>query len=483
MPSLSSRPLPVLEAPSNARPASGAPDASAPRIEGTASLDPVLKHARPGPRYTSYPPVPAWSADFGEAGYRSALADLAHRREDPVSIYVHLPFCAERCAYCGCNATVTRHEEVVDRYLDHLGAEIGLVRDELAGRRNVVQLHWGGGTPNFLTPQQTVRLHRIFSEAFHFDPRGEWGVEVDPRIAEPARMHLYRELGFDRVSLGVQDLDPRVQLAIGRIQPVERTAALFAEARRAGFLSVNIDLVYGLPFQTVATLSRTLDRILEWGPDRIAVFGYAHLPHILRNQKQVDARELPDAAQRLALFRLAVKRLEAAGYEWVGLDHFARPDDELARAARDGTLRRNFMGYVTDPAPHLLGFGSSAIGEVAGRYVQNEPHLGRYQRAVADGHLPIVRGHTLTGDDLLRREAIHGLLCTLRLKERALPPEWQSAPDPWLPFRPFEADGLVEILGGELRVSTEGRYLLRSLCMTLDASLPPLAGRSFSQAV
>jgi oxygen-independent coproporphyrinogen III oxidase len=443
----------------------------------------ILQHARPGPRYTSYPPVPAWSSGFGEDDYREALHLLAASPDDPVALYVHLPFCAERCAYCGCNATVTRHGHVVDRYLDRLEEEVRVVTAIVGTARRAVQVHWGGGTPNLLSPVQTVRLKRLLDDHFQVASGAEWSVEVDPRIADPSRMHLYGELGFNRVSLGVQDLDPRVQEAIGRIQPETLTRTVFDAARAAGFESINLDLVYGLPFQTSRTFGRTLETVAGWGPDRLACFGYAHLPHLRANQKRVDAREMPDAGERLSLFAQAVGVLADHGYAWIGLDHFARPSDPLAAAATDGSLHRNFMGYVVDPTPHLLAFGTSAIGEVAGRYVQNDAHLGRYERSVEKGVLPVVRGHRLSEDDRRRRDAINRILCTLRLPREVLPEEWRQAPDPWSPLRRFEADGMVEIDADEARVTWSGRFVLRTLCMTLDATLPADAAPRFSPTV
>lgn len=454
-----------------------------PIVASTPREEILLQHARPGPRYTSYPPVPAWTDPFDADDYEEALTALSRRRDDSIAVYVHLPFCADRCAYCGCNATVTRHAHVVDRYLDRVEAEIARVVEIMGRDRRVEQMHWGGGTPNLLDPDQTVRLHRILSDAFRFHRTAERSIEIDPRLGDGAQMHLYRELGFNRVSLGVQDLDPGVQEAIGRIQPEERTRRVFEDARTAGFESINLDLVYGLPRQTRDTLARTLDTILEWGPDRIASFGYAHLPQLRPNQKQVDARGMPDSRDRLRLFSDTVERLEEGGYRWIGLDHFALPGDPMSRAVPERALARNFMGYVTDPAPHLLAFGSSAIGEVSGCYVQNEPHLGRYQKTVDGGGLPVIRGHRLSREDLRRREAIHGLLCNLDLSEASLPDRWRSRSDPWAPLRTFEEDGMVEIADGRASVTRLGRFVLRSICMTLDETLPEAVGPRFSPTV
>lgn len=457
-----------------------APDRAGPeaacRLDSTA----ILRHARPGPRYTSYPPVTVWSTERGESVYLEALEALAQQPSGAIALYVHLPFCAERCAYCGCNATVTRRGTVVDRYLDRVETEAARVTEIVGRKLRVTQLHWGGGTPNFLDGEQTLRLHRILHHHFFVHPGGERGVEVDPRIADRTALHRYRDLGMNRVSLGVQDLDPRVQGAIGRIQPADLSRKVFGWAREAGFDSINVDLVYGLPYQTGATLDRTLDEVLSWGPDRLACFGYAHLPHLRANQRQVDARELPDEAGRLALFARAVRRLEEAGYLWVGLDHFARPDDPLARAAADGSLRRNFMGYAVNPPANLLALGVSAIGEVSGCYIQNDPHLGRYQKTLDAGRLPVARWHRLTPDDLVRRRAIHHLMCTLVLPHDLLPDSWRRQRDPWGGLRPFEAEGFVEIDGAQAKVTRPGRFLLRTLCRALDAS--EAGGAGFSPA-
>lgn len=468
---------------SSSGPPSSVSPSSLPVISTAAREDVVLQHARPGPRYTSYPPVPAWTDPFGPDDYQDALQQLSRRRSDSIAVYVHLPFCADRCGYCGCNATVTRHGHVVDRYLDRVEAEVARVAGVIGRDRRVEQMHWGGGTPNLLDPAQTVRLQRILSDAFRFHRTAERSIEIDPRLGDGAQMHLYRELGFNRVSLGVQDLDEEVQKAIGRIQPAERTRRVFDDARTAGFESINLDLVYGLPRQTHETLGRTLDTILEWRPDRIASFGYAHLPQLRPNQKQVDARWMPDSRARLGLFTDTVDRLEEGGYRWIGLDHFALPGDSMSRAVSERALARNFMGYVTDPAPHLLAFGTSSIGEVSGCYVQNDPHLGRYQKIVDEGGLPVVRGHRLSREDLRRREAIHGLLCNLDLAEGSLPDAWRAGTDPWAPLRPFEEDGMVEIAEGRATVTRLGRFVLRSICMTLDETLPEGVGPRFSPTV
>jgi oxygen-independent coproporphyrinogen-3 oxidase len=427
------------------------------------------RYARTGPRYTSYPPIPSWSPAFGETDYRAAQADCG-ASGDAVAVYVHLPFCVTRCSYCGCNAVVTGNKEVQRRYVDRLERELGLVGEALSHRPQATQIHWGGGTPNFLPLDQIARLTHLLAKRFRF-ASAELSIEADPRVARPEQFELLRRLGFTRLSLGVQDLDPGVQTAIGREQSERQTREAYAAARAAGFERINLDLVYGLPGQTRAGFARTLDAVAKLRPERIACFGYAHVPWVRPNQKRIDQSALPTAERKFSLFALAVERLTAAGYTWIGLDHFARPQDELARAFCRGTLRRNFMGYIADPAPHLLAFGMSGIGEVAGRYVQNNARLGAYQRALDEGRLPVVRGHHLTEDDRYRGEAITSLMCRLEVSLDRLV---ELPVDPATLFAPFAADGLVTIEDDRIRVTPQGRWFLRNICMALDRYAPEL---------
>lgn len=437
---------------------------------------------KPGPRYTSYPTVPVWDQTFGEADYREALAAVATQPDDGLSVYVHLPFCAERCAYCGCNATVTRHPHVVDAYLDRVERELALVAPQLGGRRQVVQLHWGGGTPNFLNEAQTRRLMAMLDEAFLIDRNGEVSLEMDPRIGSRAQVELYRELGFNRVSLGVQDIDAQVQVAIGRIQPFSQTEGLYEACRELGFASVNVDLVYGLPYQTATVFGRTLDAIIGLRPDRLACFSYAHLPQSRSNQKQVDTNGLPEPYAKFGLFQMAVERLTDAGYDWVGMDHFALEADEMAVAARELRLHRNFMGYTTRPAMHMVAFGVSSIGDMAGYYVQNDVGLGRYQKSLDAGKLPVVRGMKLTEDDQRRRAAITHLMCNLELPFAMAADEAMHAS--FLRVAGYADEGLVIVHPDRLVVTPLGRYFVRNLCMELDAHLSQTAGRPiFSKTV
>ena len=431
--------------------------------------DRLARYDVPGPRYTSYPTVPAWQTPFGAAEYREALQDLAGLAQDPVSVYVHLPFCGYRCHYCACTVALATRPDVVDRYLDHVEHELELVTD-IAGRsRPVLQLHLGGGTPNHLTVGQLERLARMLEDRFTFAPAAERSVAADPRLASREGIEALRALGFRRISYGVQDFDPAVQAAIGRPQSEAVVRAAVELARAAGFAGVNIDLIYGLPLQSPSRFARTLESALALAPDRMACYSYAHVPDARHNQRLIDAATLPSREQKFELFQMAVEAFVGAGYEWIGMDHFARPADDLAAAARERRLHRDFMGYTTRPAPHLLGFGMSAIGDVAGRFVQNVPRTGAYQRALDEGTLPVERGHRLSDDDQRRRRAILTLMCNLELPHRLVPlPE----EDAHARLRPLVAEGLLAAHADRYEVTPVGRYFLRNVAMALDAYLP-----------
>jgi oxygen-independent coproporphyrinogen-3 oxidase len=429
----------------------------------------LARYDVPGPRYTSYPTVPAWRAPFGAAEYRQALQDLAGLAEDPVSVYVHLPFCGYRCHYCACTVTLATRADVVDRYLDHVERELELVTG-IAGRKHpVLQLHLGGGTPNQLAVGQLERLVEMLEARFAFDRSAERSVEADPRLATRHGTEALRALGFRRISYGVQDFDPAVQAAIGRPQPEAVVREAVELARAAGFAGVNIDLIYGLPLQSPSRFARTLESALELAPDRVACYSYAHVPDARHNQRLIDAATLPSREQKFELFQMAVEAFVGAGFEWIGMDHFARPADDLAAAARERRLHRDFMGYTTRPAPHLLGFGMSAIGDVAGCFVQNVPRTGAYQRALEAGALPVERGHRLSDDDQRRRRAILNLMCSLELPHRLVPLPEEDGHER---LRPLVAEGLLAAHADRYEVTPLGRYFLRNIAMALDAYLP-----------
>lgn len=434
------------------------------------------RYGRPGPRYTSFPTVPYWDREFGEAEYLSALDDVRDRPGDDLSLYVHLPFCAKRCFYCGCNAVVRHRREPMDRYLDVVEAELEMVLGRIGRGRRVTQVHWGGGTPNYLDEAQTRRLMVMLDDGFVRDRDTEVSVELDPRLADRDQVELLRGIGFNRVSLGVQDLDPRVQSAIGRLQSQEETEDLYRLCRDAGFDSVNLDLVFGLPHQSRASFSSTVDRICELSPDRAATFSYAHVPELRPNQRAIDADALPAPEEKLQIFQDTVERFTENGYRWIGLDHFARWDDDLAVAADDGRLIRNFMGYTTRAAPHILALGMSGIGEVAGRFVQMDSDLSSYRDAITGGRLPVLRGHRMSRDDELRRAVIEQLMCNgsvpfdLTRRRFGVTVDDALAPEMAV-LRRFEEEGLVTVDDDALSLTWSGRFFVRNVAMALDPYL------------
>jgi oxygen-independent coproporphyrinogen-3 oxidase len=441
--------------------------------------DLLAKHAQPAPRYTSYPPIPAWSRGIGPSDYQSALA-AAGSGAEPISLYVHLPFCPRRCLYCGCNVVITRQREKLDRYLDRLGGELALVGAPLGPGRSVTQLHLGGGTPNYLDAAQLERLWQAILHHFTIAPGADLSIEADPRLATPEQFARLRALGFRRVSFGIQDLDPHVQRAIGRLQPEDLVRRAVEAAREAGFDGINVDLIYGLPEQTPERFRRTIAGVLRLAPERVACFGYAHVPDIQRHQLALERYHLPETLERFSLFRLAVQGFTAAGYDWIGLDHFSRQDDTLAAAWRDGRLHRNFNGYTTMPADHLIGLGMSAIGETAGLLVQNVNEHQAWEEAIAGGRFATARGHVLTPDDRRRRAAILSLMCRLEL-----PLELAEGLETELErLLAFGEDGLVERRSHAVIVTPMGRYFLRTLCTAFDAYLPRTGeARPMSRAV
>ncbi|HET8837329.1 MAG TPA: oxygen-independent coproporphyrinogen III oxidase [Gemmatimonadales bacterium] len=429
----------------------------------------VARYDTPGPRYTSYPTVPAWNGAFGADDYREALIDIAGAESEALSLYIHIPFCEHRCHYCACTITVARRRDLADVYLDRLEREIELVTQILGCRRPLVQIHLGGGTPNFLTSAQLSRLSGMLHHRFVLGPEVEGSLEADPRLVTREQLATARDLGFRRISFGVQDFDPEVQTAIGRRQPETVVRDALRLARETGFEGVNIDLVYGLPEQTVASFERTLQAALELHPDRVACYNYAHVPRVRPNQRLIDASALPAPTEKFRLFEMAVEAFTGSGYQWIGLDHFARDNDELTRAAREGWLRRDFMGYTTRTSPHLLGFGMSAIGDVAGRFVQNAPRTGQYQRELDQGKLPVERGHRLTDDDKVRRAAILRLMCNLDLPYAMLPSPADRTAER---LQPLLDDGLITGAREGYEVTSLGRWFLRNITMALDAYLP-----------
>ncbi|MDR0458530.1 MAG: oxygen-independent coproporphyrinogen III oxidase [Burkholderiaceae bacterium] len=449
----------------------------------------------PGPRYTSYPTADRFVETFGEADYLAALeqARQTHAGQgmaaQPLSLYVHIPFCASLCYYCACNKIITRRHERSAPYLQTLAREVDLQLPHLGGKRAVSQLHLGGGTPTFFNDAELTALMQMLGERFDFAPGGEYSIEIDPRTIDAQRLATLKGLGFNRLSLGVQDFDPAVQQAVHRIQPYARVAELMAQARVLGFDSINLDLIYGLPRQTAESFQRTLAQVTELRPDRIALYAYAHLPGRFMAQRRIHAEQLPPAPAKVGMLAAALAAFEDAGYIYIGMDHFALPDDALAQAKRQGKLHRNFQGYSTQPDCDLIGLGVSAIGKIGAAYSQNAKTLEDYQAALDQGCLPVVRGLTVSPDDLVRRAVIMALMCQGRVDFSAIEqahgigfgdyfaPELQQ-------LQQLARDGLVELPEGGIRVTEMGWFFVRGVAMVFDRYLQDARNRArFSKII
>jgi oxygen-independent coproporphyrinogen-3 oxidase len=449
----------------------------------------IKKYDRPGPRYTSYPTAPEWTDAFGEAQYLEHLG-RAEQAGGPLSIYVHLPFCREMCRFCGCNVVATHDRTRADAYLDLLEKEVALVAARLPTRRTVTQLHWGGGTPTFLDVKQLVRCHEILARHFAFAKDAEKAIEIDPAITTRSQIETLAKLGFNRISMGVQDFDAKVQEVVGRIQGEKETADLVQAARDNGFHGVNLDLIYGLPYQSPDTWARTLERIIAIHPDRMAVFGFAYVPWSKPHQRLLPQEALPKTEQRVELFLGAVEAFTKAGYRLIGLDHFALESDELAKAQDGGYLYRNFQGYTIRPAADTVAFGMTSISDIGGAYAQNAHKLKDWGDRVAAGKLPVERGAAMTDDDVMRRFVINRVMCLLRLDlrevaekfgppaRRAIEENLRSGVDE------LKDDGLVTFDGEILRVTPLGQILVRNVAMLFDAYLKAEGGKKqFSRTV
>ena len=459
---------------------------SATPLTPQAETPPVLSEAllkrfdAPGPRYTSYPTADRFVEAFGSADALRALAERANGARlgepAPLSVYVHIPFCESVCYYCACNKVITKHHERAAEYLDALDTEIGLVRAALGGGQQMSQLHLGGGSPTFLSDAELERAIGSLRSAFRVADGAEMSIEVDPRTVTPTRLAHLRELGFNRISFGVQDFDPQVQQAVHRVQPFESVRELMTSARGLGYRSINADLIYGLPRQTPDSFARTVAQIGELRPDRIALYAYAHLPQRFKPQRRIVADELPSAAQRVAMLGGAIAGFLGRGYSYIGMDHFALPDDALADAKRQGRLHRNFQGYSTQPDCDLIGLGVSAIGRVGASYQQNAKTLPEYYEALRQGQLPVVRGIALSRDDLVRRAVIMALMCQGRVEFEAI--ELAHAIEMGDYFEselrqlaPLVDAGLVEIEPAAIQVTAAGWYVVRAVAMAFDRAL------------
>ena len=442
-------------------------------------IDLIKRYDQTGPRYTSYPTAAQFHTGILERDYRKWAR---HSNEDPIprplSLYVHIPFCDTVCFYCACTKVVTKNHQRADEYLEYLCREIALQGQLFDPDRIVEQLHWGGGTPTFLDNDQIRKLMDCTARHFPLlsDDSGEYSIEIDPRSVDADKLQVLREAGFNRISLGVQDVNAEVQKAVNREQSRELTQEITAQARQLGFKSINMDLMYGLPLQTVASFEQTLDAVIEMNPDRIAAYNYAHLPERFKPQRRIHETDLPSADEKLALLQHTIEHLTGAGYVYIGMDHFAKPDDELAIAQKNATLQRNFQGYSTHVDCDLVSVGMSAIGHVCDNYSQNVRKLDEYYALLDAGKLPLERGIELEPDDLLRRDVITRLMCNFVLDIKAMESKWHF--DFYSHFKPelhdlqtMQADGLILLEDDILRVLPAGRLLVRNICMVFDRYL------------
>jgi len=454
----------------------------APQEVPTPSEELLRRYDIPGPRYTSYPTAPEWKHHVGPEDFAQRLeAAGAAGEAAPLSLYVHLPFCWSLCWYCGCNVFISKSRSAADPYIDHLVQELELVFQRLGPRRTLAQVHWGGGTPTFLSEQQMERLWTEITRRFKPLPDAEVAIEVHPSVTTPGQLSLLRQLGFNRISMGLQDFNPRVQEVTNRLQTPEQTRALLEHARELGFTGVNFDLIYGLPHQEPVGWARTLEQVLEMRPDRLAVYSFAFMPEVLKHQKRMPAEAVPSGPAKLELFRAAYAAFAQAGYRPIGMDHFAVPEDELARAQERRTLGRNFQGYTVKSATDVVALGSTGISDVAGAYFQNVRELPRYAAQVQQGRFATERGICLTEDDQRRRAVITQLMCNFWLDlgeegARYFAPELER-------LRTFEEDGLLVRTGNQLELTPLGRLFVRNVAMVFDAYLARAAKARFSRTV
>lgn len=430
-----------------------------------------------GPRYTSYPTADRFHCGFREKEYLEALhsrgADASNK---PLSLYIHIPFCNTICYYCGCNKIITKDKGRADAYIEYLEKEMKLLAPHLGGRHQLAQLHFGGGTPTFLSDNQLERVFEMIRKYFQLIPDGEYSIEIDPRKVSRETVLKLGRLGFNRMSVGIQDFDPKVQAAVNRIQSYEETKEVIDAAREAGFKSVSVDLIYGLPYQTSESIKTTIDTVLSLDPDRLALYHYAHLPHVFKPQRRIDTAAVPGSEEKLDMLQYCVQTLTERGYVFIGMDHFAKPDDELSVALEKGLLQRNFQGYSTYADCDLVAIGVSSIGKIGNTYSQNERDIDAYYAAIDEGRLPVMRGYQLNQDDILRRNIIQDLMCRFALDYRVYENISGTPFDRY--FKDELADlekladlGLVSLNKQGLTVTPKGRFLIRNIAMVFDYHL------------
>lgn len=451
--------------------------------------DLIKKYDKSGPRYTSYPTAIQFSENFTEEDYYQQVK-LSNERNTPLSLYFHIPFCDTICYYCGCNKIVTKNRNHAQPYLNALYKELALQGALFKATRVVHQLHWGGGTPTFISHAQMTELMEQTRRHFTLldDDSGEYSIELDPREVNGSSINLLRKLGFNRISLGVQDFNPKVQQAVNRIQSYKETQDVILAARKNKFHSISLDLIYGLPFQTVTSFNETVDKVLDLEPDRLSVFNYAHLPEMFKTQRQINADDLPSAEDKLAILQQVTNKLINAGYEYIGMDHFAKPSDELAVAQKEGKLYRNFQGYSTNSDCDLVAMGVTSIGKIADSYSQNIKTIKEYTAILDSGQLPIYRGISLSQDDILRREVINQLICHFELSFRKIENDFSVNFSDYFSaelkqLKEMQDDSLLELTKNKILVLPEGKLLIRNICMVFDIYLKKTAGQKFSKTI
>jgi oxygen-independent coproporphyrinogen-3 oxidase len=450
----------------------------------------ISKYDQSGPRYTSYPTAVQFHEGFDEEAYKRVLR-ATNEDGSPLSLYFHIPFCDTVCFYCACNKVATKDRSMARDYLARIYEEMRLQSELVDSGRVVTQLHWGGGTPTFISHDEMRELVAQTRKYFTLldDDTGEYSIEIDPREAQGDTVKLLRELGFNRMSLGVQDFDERVQKAVNRLQTKQETLSVLQAARDEGFRSMSIDLIYGLPFQSVESFSSTLDQILEVDPDRLSVFNYAHLPERFKPQRRINEEQLPPPQEKLDILQMTIEKLSSAGYVYIGMDHFAKPGDELVKAQENGTLYRNFQGYSTHSDCDLIGLGATSIGMVGASYAQNMRSLDEYYERIDSGHLAIFKGVELTLDDQIRRDVITKLICHFSVQMPDIESQWGIVFSEYFVaelarLKEMELDGLVKVDDRSIEVMPSGRLLIRNICMSFDAYINSKAARgSFSKVI
>ncbi len=446
----------------------------------------IYKYAKPAPRYTSYPTAQEFKT-IDEKEWKEKLIK-SNERKTPLSLYFHIPFCESGCYFCGCNVIITKRKESVEPYLEYLTKEMDIVSSLLDNERNVVQLHWGGGTPNYLEKEQIIFLMSSIKKRFKFSQKSEISIEIDPRYIDKEKIFLLRELGFNRISFGIQDFNPKVQKAVNRIQPKEMIFSVMGWIREANFESVNIDLIYGLPYQSLETFSETIDEVIKLNPDRIANFNFAYVPWLKRLQRFINPETLPKPEEKLEILKMTIEKLTNAGYLFIGMDHFAKPNDELAIAQRERTLHRNFQGYTTHREAELMGFGATSISMLYDAYGQNFKKLRDYYNRLDNGKLPVERGILLTEDDIIRRDVIMRLMSHFQLYKSEIEKKYNINfndyfKDELESLKELEKDGLLVLTDERIDITPVGRLLIRNIAVNFDRYTKQKKEKKFSMSI